>query len=412
MRIPPHSLRFTIRLAAMSALPPLSVDMVLPALAVLGQDLRAAPQTAGLTLSAFLVGFSASQLVFGPLGDRFGRRRPLLLGTMLFGLADVAGAAAPSIGFLITACFFSGIGAGAGSTLSRSVVRDLFEGAEAQAKFAYVSVVSILAPLTAPAIGAGLLTLAGWRAIYAVQGAFGLVLAAVIALSLGETLPAGLAQPLHSATIARNFARVLRHRVSGGYTAVNACVFGMMFSYISSSPLVFSQGFGIGSGGFAGLFALTALGIMAGSFFTGRLARRIEARHLALMAVCTSAAGSLAALALGLSGTTTLVRLMPCLVFATGGYGMLIGVATQGALQPMRDIAGLTSGLYGAMQMLGGAVAGVVAASLISLFGSPLLGMTASMSGFVTAGVIVFLGVVRPALGRADGRATAAPRLP
>ncbi|HWB50223.1 MAG TPA: MFS transporter, partial [Stellaceae bacterium] len=249
MQIPPHSLRFTILLAAMSALPPLSVDMALPALAVLGRDLEAAPQTAGLTLSAFLVGFAASQLVVGPLGDRYGRRRPLLLGTALFAIADLAGAATPTIGFLIAACFLSGIGAGAAATLSRSVVRDLFEGAEAQAKFSYVSVVSILAPLTAPAIGAGLLAAASWRAIYAVQGSFGLVLMAVIALGLGETLPPGVAQPLHPATIARNFARVLRHRVSGGYVLVNACAFGMMFSYISSSPLVFSHAFGVGSGG-------------------------------------------------------------------------------------------------------------------------------------------------------------------
>jgi DHA1 family bicyclomycin/chloramphenicol resistance-like MFS transporter len=385
--------------------------MALPALVVLGHDLRAAPATAGLTLSAFLVGFAASQLAFGPLGDRYGRRMPLVLGTVLFGLAGLAESAAPTIGFLIAACFLSGIGAGAGSTLSRTVVRDLFDGAEAQAKLAYVGVVSNLAPLTAPAIGAALLVLAGWRAIYAVQGVFGLLLAVAIIVGLTETLPAGMAQPLHPRHIARNIARVLTHRVAGGYALVNACVFGMMFSYISASPLVFRQTFGVGSGGFAGLFALTAFGIMCGSFLNGRLARRIAPRHLAFAAVSVSAAGALGALLLGLSGAATLARLMPFLVIATFGYGMLIGVATQGALQPMREIAGLTSGIYGSMQMLGGAIGGAVAAILIAVTGVPLLGMTLSMTGFVVAGLATFTLLVRPTLARHAAVAAATPGL-
>ncbi|WP_243146759.1 MFS transporter [Scytonema sp. UIC 10036] len=138
MRIRPESLGFTILLGALTALPPLSIDMGLPAFPTISASLGASPGAVGLTLSLFMVGFAIAQLAFGPLSDRYGRKPILLIGCGIFALAGAACATTPSIGTLIAWRLVQGAGAGAGMVMTLAIVRDLFEGAAARAQLSYV----------------------------------------------------------------------------------------------------------------------------------------------------------------------------------------------------------------------------------------------------------------------------------
>lgn len=401
MSIRPRSFAFMMLLGGLAMLAPLAIDLTLPAFAIIARDLGTTPAAVQLTLSLFLAGYALGQLAFGPLGDRYGRRPMLILGSWLFTAACFGQAVAPEIGVVLGGAAASGVGAAAGSTLARSAVRDVFEGHEALVRLSYIAVISNIAPVVAPAIGAGLLALANWRAIYALQGCAGLFLAIAIVVGFRETLPEGAAQPLRLAPVGRNALRFLRNPVTGGWCVTNACMFGALFAYISSAPAVFSGVFGVSAAEFAGLFALISFGIVCGALLTGRLAVHLPTRRLAASGLSIMAIGSVGTLVLGLAGAADLVRLMPLLFAVSFGSGVLFAVTIQGALQPVPDIAGLALGVFGAMQMLGASAASALAASLAEATGAPLVAMAGTMTLFVAAAVAGFVGLVVPGLRHA-----------
>ena len=166
MALRPQSLAFTFLIGALAALPPLSIDLGLPALNLLESSLGASHTQAALTLSLFLVGFGLSQLVMGPLSDRHGRRPVMLAGMTLYALAGLGCALSTSIEALLAFRLLAGIGAAGGTTLAMAVVRDSFEGQAGRIKMSQVSMVITIAPIIAPTLG-GLLLFHDWRVIYA-----------------------------------------------------------------------------------------------------------------------------------------------------------------------------------------------------------------------------------------------------
>src|SRR3984885_1089250 len=180
---------FALFLGALAALPPISIDMALPALGSIAHSLHVTPGMAQLTLSFFMAGFALSPIVYGPLSDRYGRRPMLLLGLVLFTLGGFACAVSGSLNLLLLARFVQGAGAGSGMSLAMAMVRDLFIGKKAQGRLAVITVVTNSAPMIAPALGAALLSHLGWRAIYIATGLCGLLLLSTILFSLQETAP-------------------------------------------------------------------------------------------------------------------------------------------------------------------------------------------------------------------------------
>jgi len=182
-----HSFGFTVFLGGLGALPPLSIDMGLPALTSIGKALHCSDAAAALTLSLFLAGFAIAPVAGGPLSDRFGGRPILLGGCLIFTLAALGCTLAPSIELLLFFRLIQGIGSGSAAVLSMALIRDLFEGSEARAKLSYVNILRSFAPMIAPTLGAWLFTVADWRWIYGVLTIGGIIILAVTYFGFSES---------------------------------------------------------------------------------------------------------------------------------------------------------------------------------------------------------------------------------
>lgn len=390
----------TILVAALTALPALSIDMGLPALPAMAAAFGVGPEAAQLSIGLFLAGFAAAQLACGPLSDRFGRRPVLLAGLGLFAAAGLGCAAAPTLPVLLAGRVLQGVGACAGTVLARAVIRDLFSGEAAAARLAQAAAIMALAPMLAPGVGVLVLSALGWRAIFGLLGLCGLLLALAAALGLPETIPARDRGALAPRVLARNAAGFFRCRQALGHALVAAFLFGGMFAYVAASPFALMQALGVGPAGFSALFALTACGILAGSLASPRAVRAAGRRRVVLGGLGLGAAAGLLLLGSAVAGWSGIAAAVVPVALYTFARGLVVPVATAAAMEPMGHAAGLASGLIGALQM----AAAALAASGVGRFGDPLLGMGAVLALFGMAALACGLAACGPARGL-SGRA-------
>ena len=261
-------------LGALSAFGPLSIDLYIPALPRLGKDLLTTEALTQVTMSACLIGIAVGQLLWGPISDRYGRRRPLLWAVAAFALCSFLCAAAPSIELLILVRLLQGLCGAAGLAIGRAVVHDVFHGAEATAAFAALTAIAGAAPVLAPLIGGGLLAFTDWRGLFLALGAIGLALLLTAALCVPETLPAaqrttgGLGSDLRGLGAALSNAPFMVFAITLGLAT------GGFFTYLQMSSFVLQREYGVGAQGFAVIFAVNAGGIMLGAWISRRVARR------------------------------------------------------------------------------------------------------------------------------------------
>ncbi len=365
MQFKPKSVGFTIILGVLAAMLPLSIDMGLPAFPAIGTSLNASPAAVGLTLSLFMAGYAISQLAFGPLSDRYGRKPILLIGCGLFTLASAACAIAPSINTLVAWRFFQGAGAGAGMTLMLAMVRDLFEGATARVQLSYISLVINTAPIIAPTIGVGILAIANWRSIYGLLAVGGLILLLAIALGLDESIKSRDLNAIKPHRLIGNYLRVLNNRVFIGYALVDALSFGCLFAYVAASSLVMINVLGISTTTYGLIYASTGIGIVAGSFISGLLNNRgVPSPRLLGFGLVISATSAITLVLISMTGAAQLLTLLPLLIINTFCYGLIAPNAIHHALESVEDIAGSAAALIGFLEMLCGSLASV----LVSLF--------------------------------------------
>jgi DHA1 family bicyclomycin/chloramphenicol resistance-like MFS transporter len=369
--IDPRSRLFIVLLGSLTAMTALSIDMSLPALPLLTNTLHISADRAQLTLSLFLLGFALGQLVVGPASDRFGRRPVLLAGLLGFSLSGVGCALSQGIDELIAFRFLQGMTACVGPVLGRAVVRDHFSAERSAALLSSLIVVLAVAPLVAPMIGGQLLEHFSWHAIFWALSIAGLVLFGLTAVLLGESLEKQNRSLLGPAQIARSFGVFLRNRESLTHALIIFFVFGAQFAYISGSPFVVIEVFGVAPQRYGLFFGATAVCLIVGASVNGRLVARIApARLLRLglfVVVSAGAALSLAAIA----GGGLFAILAPLMLFFFG-LGIVTPNATAAALQPMGRMAGAASALLGVFQMAGGALAGWAVSALYDHSARPM----------------------------------------
>ena len=392
MALRPQSLAFTFLIGALAALPPLSIDLGLPALTLLESSLGASHTQAALTLSFFLAGFGVSQLVMGPLSDRHGRRPVMLAGMALYALAGLGCALSTSIEALLAFRLLAGIGAAGGTTLAMAVVRDSFDGQAGRIKMSQVSMVITIAPIIAPTLG-GLLLLAfhDWRVIYATLALAGATLVASVWFGLAESRP-----PLPGARLdlMGRYAAVFRHRRTMGYVLVNTLGSGGLFAFIAGSPMLLMGTMGVSTAVFGLLFATTSSGILLGSTINNILARRgVGARAPLAIGLSMAPLAALGAALVTWAGIVSVATFIPFVVVVGICRGLTTPNITHAALEPVPHHAGVTAALMGAGQMLCMAVASVVVAEMHDDFGA--LGVALTMLGFLSAGLVSWLLVER-----------------
>jgi MFS transporter, DHA1 family, multidrug resistance protein len=392
MRIKPNSISFTVLFGIIAALPPLSIDMALPALPMIGASLDASSASVGLTLSLFMLGFATSQLVFGPFSEQRGRKPALLIGCILFALASAGCAIASSINALVAWRLLQGAGAGAGMVLVLAMIHDLFEDTAARAKLSYVSVVRTIAPMIAPTIGGGILAIANWRAIYGLLAVGGLILVLIVAIGLGESIKSRDISALKPRQLIGNYVQALSNRIYLGYAMINALTFGCMFAYVAGSPLVMIKVLGISTTTYGLLFALTACGIMAGSFLNGRLTTLgISSARLLGFGLVLSATSSLALVIVSVTGVAQVTTLMPLLIINTFCVGLIPPNAIFSAIKLLPETAGIAAALVGFLQML----AGAMSSALVGFFfdGHTAFAMSGVMALFAIAALAIYAKV-------------------
>ncbi len=386
--------RLLALLIAMTAIGPLSLNIIVPAVPHLAVTLAAHVSTVQLTVSLYLLVLAFSQLVLGPLSDRFGRRPVVLAGLALTAITSFAAIAASSITGLIIARSLQALGASTGLVVGRAIIRDLYHRDRAASMIASVTMAVIIAPMIAPLLGGVLDTALGWQSIFVFVALASLAVLAWAALALPETMvPHPEARPIRFMPEIRALGTDRRFV---GYVLCGALGTAPFFTFLGGGPHIVVTLMGRTSAEYGMWFAVNALGYMAGNFGAWRYSAWYGVDRMIWWGTLVSLLG--AALSVALSafvpdGGPATVFLPQVLISA--GNGLLLPNAFAGAVSVRPQSAGAASGMAGFVQMSMGAAAAQFSTTVLA-GASSALPLTIVMLAFVIAGVAAYLALVRP----------------
>jgi len=384
--------RLVLILGALTAFSAMSIDMYLPAFPRIAADLDVPLGTVQLSISAFLFGSASGQLFYGPLADRWGRRVPLLGGLALYVLSTIGCACVHTGAQLLFWRVLMAVGGGAGMVISRAVVRDLYDTAEAAKMFSLLMLVMGAAPILAPILGGQLLLFTGWRGIFGFMGVFGLLSLLAAGLYLPESLPPERRVRKSLGNMAAVYGHLLRNRRFIRYALALGCVAGVNFAYISGAPFLFIELHGVSPQHFGLFFGANACGLIGASQLNRRLLKSFSAESILKVAFLVMGAAALllsAASATGLGGFPAQVTLIFICLCMTG---LLYPNVTALAMAPFEKAAGSASALLGTIQYTVGATAGALVGVLHHGTALPMVG---TMAACATVGGLAAVG--RPA---------------
>lgn len=343
------NLRTVLILGALSAFGPLAIDFYLPGFPAMAQAFATDEKHIQATLAAYFLGLSLGQLAYGPVADRFGRRIPLLIGLVLFTVASLACAFAPTLEALIVARFVQALGGCAGMVLSRAIVSDTCDAVGSAKVFSQLMLVMGLAPILAPMFGGVLVSLHGWQSIFLVLTVFSALCALAVLLGLPESLPAHQPrQPLSGAL--RQYGRLLNDRVFLGHALTGGVAIAGMFAYIAGSPFVFIKLYGVPAEHYGWLFGTNAAGFILMAQVNARLLARRGPAALLSRAVWVYVTAGLVLLALSALHPAALWPLLIPLFIGIASLGAIVPNASACAMNGQGARAGSASALLGCLQ--------------------------------------------------------------
>lgn len=384
--------RVVVVLGSLSAFGPLSLDLYLPGLPALADDLGASASAAQLTLTACLLGLATGQLLSGPMSDALGRRRPLLFGVGAYVVATLACAAAPTIGTLIGLRFLQGLAGSAGIVISRAVVRDLRSGAAAARLFAALLLVNGLSPTLAPVLGGQLLRFTDWRGVFVALAGLGALIFAGAFTQIRETHPVAARRRGGLANTRRVFGELLGEKRFAGCVLACGLAFAAMFAYIAGSPFVLQRVYGLTPAQFSAVFASNAVGIVVAAQISSRLFGRWSAERVLGAGLLTGATGGAALLIIIATGAAGLVGVLPALFLVVASVGIVVPSGTAIALAGHPSTAGSAAALLGVAQY----AIGALLAPLVGIAGQDsALPMAVVISACGVGAVAAFVALVR-----------------
>jgi DHA1 family bicyclomycin/chloramphenicol resistance-like MFS transporter len=351
-------------LGALSAIAPFSVDMYLPGFPAIARDLGTDISQVGLTLTSYFIGLSMGQLMFGPVLDRYGRKKPLIVGLFVYIFAAVGCAFSPSIHYLIGLRLFLAMGCCVGMVGGSSVVRDLFSGREVARALSMMMTVFGVAPIIAPTIGGLIVAGLGWRFIFGVLAVIGTFVLVAIKQVLPETKEADPSISLRPKNVTLGYLKVFRERQFVIYVLAGASGGGGLFSYITGSPFVYIDLLGFTPTQFGWIFGMNALAVVVGNQVNRVLLRKFDSFLILPVVTAVQSATGILLLTGSLMGFLPKIAFVGLMVLFLFCFGFINPNSAALALQPFSRNVGSASAIMGSTIM----VSGALASGLVSYF--------------------------------------------
>lgn len=390
-------LLLVVILGSLSGLGPLAIDMYLPSFSAIAREFGIASTQVELTLATYFIGLSLGQLIYGPIADRFGRKRPLYVGLVLFALTSAGCAFALGVKSLAALRFVQALGGCAQMVVARAVVRDFFQERQAARVFSALILVMGIAPIVAPVLGGWLVVAHGWQSIFWVQAGAALLVLAMVARFLPESLPPERRQHQRLTEILGTYRGLLKHREFMASTVSGGLASASLFAYIGGSPFVFMQVFGVSEAHFGYYFGANALGLILASQVNGAISERVDPRRSVRLAMMVASTAIVLLLGMTLSGVGGfLAFLLPLFVFVSS-LGFILPSTTALALSPHGDTAGSASAIYGFLQFMLSGIGAFVVSSFHDNTALPMV-LAISVSSVLSLSVWLIFGE-RPGQG-------------
>jgi len=393
---PPESrgqrLTLIVVLGGLIALGPLTIDMYLPALPAITDELLTTSATIQLTLTGTLIGLALGQLIIGPLSDALGRRRPLLVGTAVHVVASALCIIAPNVAVLGGLRVLQGIGAAAGAVVAMAIVRDMFTGRAAATLLSRLILVMGAAPVIAPTLGGELLRYTSWRGVFAALALYGLLIIPLAAWTLPETLPPERRRSVAIVDTLRTYRGLLRDRTFVGLIFVAGLTMAGLFGYIAGGSFVFQEQFGLDQQEFGLVFGAGAFWLILATQLNAYLLRWAEPRELLFGSVIAGTTAGFVLLAAALGGVGGLVGILVPLWAVLFAVGLALPNSPALALSRHGEAAGTAAAMLGAVQF----GVGAIISPMVGVLGNNAVAMAAVVSGGLTAALVVLVLVVKP----------------
>lgn len=351
-------------LGSLAALGPFSIDMYLPGFVDIAKDLKSTESTVALSLSSFFIGISAGQLLYGPLLDKFGRKKPLYFGLVLYIVASFLCLAVTDVNQLIVLRFVQAIGSCATAVASVAMVRDLFSVEESPKVFASLMLVIAVSPMLAPTAGGYLISALGWQYVFVFLGIMAILMLLATIFKLPESYKPDPGYSLKPKPILNSFISVLREPQFSTYALISSITFSGLFAYVSSSPQVFMKIYEVSKTGYGWIFALLSVAFIGSSQLNSLILRWFTSKKIVTCALVAQCTFSLIFLIFALNNWLSLYSTIGFIALFLSCLGFINPNAAALSLAPFSKNAGSASALMGALQMGLGALASV----MVSLF--------------------------------------------
>lgn len=390
----PGILRTAITLGLLSLVGPFAIDMYLPALPTIAEDLDTTIAATQTTLTAYFIAFGVAQLVYGPMADWLGRKRPILIGLSIFIAGSLASAWAPSIAWLAVGRFVQAMGAATVMVVPRAIVRDLYTGRQATRMMALIMLVISVSPMLAPLAGSGLIALGDWRLVFEVLAGVAVLSILLTATQLPETLPVEGRKPVRPRILLASARELMTDPKFIGLTLIGGFGMASFFVFLSTASFVYTGQYGLSPVGFSLAFAVNAIGFFCASQIAPNLGDRYGMARMVLIATGGFAITALVLLAATMAGFDSLAVLMSLLFVGYAFFGLVMAPVMVMALDEHGDKAGLASSLGGTLQMVAGGVMIVITGPF---FNGTSLPMVASIAFCASAAFILAMVTLRSA---------------
>ena len=347
-------------LGLLTTIVPFSIDMYLPGFPDIAQSMNVTSAKVALSLSSFFVGIGLGQLLYGPLLDRFGRKKPLYAGLLLYFICSIGCAYAVSIEALIVLRFLQAIGACSASIAATAMVRDLFPPEENAKIFSILMLVLSVSPMLAPTIGSYMSEAFGWQSIFILLTVLGILISVGVFFFLPESKSSDKNFSLKPHAIIKNYLSVIKEPYFIFYAFIGALGFASLFTYIASSPAVFMEHFSLTQKQYGLVFAVLASGLIGASQVNTVLLRRLKSESIILTSVIFQTSIGILLLLVSFLQIDNFWLIISLLFFYLSTIGMVMPNGTALAMRPFEKNAGSASSLLGFIQMGLGALATIV----------------------------------------------------